>query len=72
MYVSWEEPTAQDAAIRNKVRHAKILLELAERTSPEVHASPARAGRRREGLSVAAAEGRRRDPRARATSAPTC
>jgi hypothetical protein len=43
MYVSWQEPTAQDAAIRNKVRHAKILLELAERTSPEVHASPARA-----------------------------
>jgi hypothetical protein len=43
MYVSWEEPTAQDAAIRNKVRHAKILLELAERTSPEIHASPARA-----------------------------
>jgi hypothetical protein len=43
MYVSWEEPTAQDAAIRNKVRHAKILLELAQRTSPEIHASPARA-----------------------------
>jgi hypothetical protein len=43
MYVSWEEPTAQDAAIRNKVRHAKILLELAQRTSPEVDASPARA-----------------------------
>jgi hypothetical protein len=43
MYVSWEEPTAQDAAIRNKVRHAKILLELAERTSPEIHASPTRA-----------------------------
>jgi hypothetical protein len=39
MYVSWEEPTAQDAAIRNKVRHAKILLELAGRTSPEVRAS---------------------------------
>lgn len=43
MYVSWKEPTAQDAAIRNKVRHAKILLELAERTSPEVHASAPRA-----------------------------
>jgi hypothetical protein len=43
MYVSWEKPTAQDAAIRNKVRHAKILLELAGRTSPEIHASPARA-----------------------------
>jgi hypothetical protein len=43
MYVSWREPTAQDAAIRNKVRHAKILLELAERTSPEVHASAPRA-----------------------------
>jgi len=43
MYVSWKEPTAQDAAIRNKVRHAKILLELAERTSPGVQASPARA-----------------------------
>jgi hypothetical protein len=43
MYVSWEKPTAQDAAIRNKVRHAKILLELAQRTSPEIHASPARA-----------------------------
>ena len=43
MYVSWEEPTAQDAAIRNKVRHAKILLELAERTSPGIHVSPARA-----------------------------
>jgi hypothetical protein len=41
MYVSWSEPTAQDAAIRSKVRHAKILLELAERTSPQVHASPA-------------------------------
>ena len=40
MYVSWEEPTAQDAAIRNKVRHAKILLELAGRTSPEVLSSP--------------------------------
>jgi hypothetical protein len=43
MYVSWEKPTAQDAAIRNKVRHAKILLELAQRTSPEIRASPARA-----------------------------
>jgi hypothetical protein len=43
MYVSWEEPTAQDAAIRNKVRHAKILLELAERTSPEVQVSAPRA-----------------------------
>jgi hypothetical protein len=42
MYVSWEEPTAQDAAIRNKVRHSKILLELAGRTTPEVGASPAR------------------------------
>jgi hypothetical protein len=40
MYVSWEEPTAQDAAIRNKVRHAKILLELAQRTSPAIEASP--------------------------------
>lgn len=43
MYVSWEKPTAQDAAIRNKVRHAKILLELAKRTSPAVQASPPRA-----------------------------
>jgi hypothetical protein len=43
MYVSWEEPTAQDAAIRNKVRHAKILLELAARTSPEVCVSAPRA-----------------------------
>ena len=43
MYVSWEKPTAQDAAIRNKVRHANILLELAERTSPEIHASAPRA-----------------------------
>ena len=43
MYVSWEEPTAQDAAIRNKVRHAKILLELAERTSPGVQVSAPRA-----------------------------
>jgi hypothetical protein len=39
MYVSWKEPTAQDAAIRNKVRHANILLELAERTSPGIRAS---------------------------------
>lgn len=44
MYVTWEEPTAQDAAIRNKVRHAKILLELAERTSPEVRPSPTPVG----------------------------
>lgn len=41
MYVSWEEPGAQDAVIRNKVRQAKILLELAQRTAPQVSVSPA-------------------------------
>lgn len=40
-YVSWDDPGAQDAAIRSKVRHTRVLLELAGRTVPSVVASPA-------------------------------
>jgi len=40
MYVGWRDEGDQDAAIRAKVRHARILLELAGRTSPEILPSP--------------------------------
>lgn len=43
MYVGWRDEGDQDAAIRAKVRHARILLELAARTSPEILPSPSRA-----------------------------
>jgi hypothetical protein len=42
MYVGWSDAEDQVGVIRAKVRHARILLELAERTSPEILPSPSR------------------------------
>jgi hypothetical protein len=41
MYVSWGDPHKQDQVIRAKVRNAKTLIELAQRTTPDVLPSPA-------------------------------
>jgi hypothetical protein len=40
MYNSWVEPEYHEKLVRHKVRHAAILIELAQRTCPDVTVSP--------------------------------
>ena len=40
MYTAWADPAFHERVVRHKVRHAEVLLELAERTAPAVRPSP--------------------------------
>jgi len=42
MYTGWAEAAFHDELIRHKVRHASVLTELAQRTSPDIRPSPPR------------------------------
>lgn len=42
IYTGWADPAFHKALIRHKVRHASVLLELAERTASNVRPSPPR------------------------------